>query len=201
MATGLGAALQRIKRAFHESQTTAVVELATPDATTLLGQAEAEINRKASEALAEIDRVTTKFGALEREVAALRPQVELWQRRLAGATTDALRVSAGERLLGVQKHLELKQNELEEARPEAEAVLKFMDEVGFNRDEALSETHCLQIKAASAAVRLRLAKAHDAFAMDEDGTQKLVAQAQDQIYRTAGEAEVREELAGIAPKK
>lgn len=198
MATGLGAAFKRIKEAFADTKPN--VEPTAPSAEKLLDQAEAEITRKATEALAEIDGVTSRFGALEREVVALCRQVELWERRLAGATTEKLRHGAEAGLANARGHLEVKQRELEEARPEAEAALALMDEVGFKRDEALSETQRLRIEAASAEVRLKLAKACDAWAAS-DGPQKLVAQAQDQVYRTAGEAEVREELAGIAPKK
>lgn len=198
MATGLGAAFQKIREAFADTKPT--VEPTAPSAAKLLDEAEAEITRKAREALAEIDEVTSRFGALEREAAALRPHIELWERRCATAKTDGLRASAERSLFDAQGRLEVKEHELAEARPEAEAALRLMEEVGFKRDEALSETQRLRIEAASAEVRLKLAKARDAWATG-NSPQKLIDAAQDQVYRTAGEAEVREELAGISSKQ
>jgi phage shock protein A len=179
----------------------------------LLDRVPEEVELRAQQVLDDINEALTAFAALEMKAQRYRDQAADWQGKAEQMAAQArglpdgaperqryeqLARSALVEKLKAEDLLAAVEREIAGARPEYEAALKVVEQVGFSREAALSQVERLRVANASAEARTRLARAQ------RDWTQAgspgaLLAEAQSRVDQTVARSRAEEELSGILP--
>jgi phage shock protein A len=179
----------------------------------LLDRVPEEVDLRAQQVLDDINEALTAFAALEMKAQRYRDQGADWQEKAeqmvarvrglpAGAPEqqryEQLARSALTEKLKAEDMLAAVEREIAAARPEYEAALRVVEQVGFTRESALSQVERLRVAHASAEARSRLARAQREWNLS-GSPGSLLADAQARVDQTVARARAEEELSEVVP--
>jgi phage shock protein A len=179
----------------------------------LLERVPEEVDLRAQQVLDDINDALTAFAALEMKAQRYRDQVGDWQQKAEAMAAEArkqpegsaertryeqlARSALGEKLKA-QDLMATIETEIAEARPEYEEALKAVEQIGFQRDTALSQVERLRVSNASAEARIKLARAQRQWTQD-GSPGAMLAEAQAKVDRAVARAYAEKEVEDALP--
>jgi phage shock protein A len=182
-------------------------------ADTLLDRVPEEVDVRAQQVLDDINEALTAFAMLEMKARRYRDQVADWQAKAESMAAQARGQAEGspertryEQLVRAALNEKLKaqdllaavEREVAAARPEYEQALKAVEQVGFDRETALSQVERLRVSNASAEAKTRLARAQRDWSRG-GAPGAMLAEAQAKVDQAVARAHAEEEVEGMLP--
>jgi phage shock protein A len=179
----------------------------------LLDRVPEEVDLRAQQVLDDINEALTAFAMLEMKAKRYRDQVADWESKAASMAAQARSQSAGtaereryEKLVRAALNEKLKaqdlltavEREVAAARPEYEEALKAVEQVGFDRETALSQVERLRVSNASAEAKTRLARAQREWTQ-QGAPGAMLAAAQAKVDQAVARAHAEEEVESMLP--
>jgi phage shock protein A len=179
----------------------------------LLDRVPEEVDVRAQQVLDDINEALTAFAMLEMKAKRYHDQVADWETKAASMAARARSQPAGsaereryEKLVRAALNEKLKaqdllaavEREVTAARPEYEEALKAVEQVGFDRETALSQVERLRVSNASAEAKTRLARAQREWT-HAGAPGAMLAEAQAKVDQAVARAHAEEEVEGMLP--
>lgn len=189
----------------------AVDNMATAQDT--IHQLDEAVEQHSQETLDNIDDALTAWHKLNADAERAKAEVAIWQKNATIAATKAkeqpegteerkklegLALNAIKRKQDAQTILDAYNKEIEEARPDAEAALKQIEQVGLQRETALAAGKRMEVAAASTDAKLKLANAQRNGSGAE--VKNLMNQAEDQITEMKARAKAANDINANLPR-
>jgi phage shock protein A len=172
-----------------------------------------EVDLRAQQVLDDINEGITAFAGLEMKAQRYRDQAADWQSKAekmasqARANTEGTperhkyeelaRAALAEKLKA-EDLLAAVESELAAARPEYEEALKAVEQIGFDRESALSQVERLRVSNASAEARIKLARAHREWTQ-AGAPGAMLTQAQAKVDESLARARAEQEIESALP--
>lgn len=179
----------------------------------LLERVPEEVDLRAQQVLDDINEALTAFAMLEMKARRYRDQVADWETKATSMAAQARSQPAGsaereryEKLIRAALNEKLKaqdllttvEREVATARPEYEEALKAVEQVGFDRETALSQVERLRVSNASAEAKTRLARAQREWSQ-RGAPGAMLAEAQEKVDQAVARAHAEEEVETALP--
>lgn len=179
----------------------------------LLDHAKEEIEQNAQETLDHVNAGLTYYGELTRKAEMLEKQVADWDAKSKAAASKAkaaadgspdkekwvkLTRSALEQKNKFVAELKVVQESVDAAKPDAEKALQMVQEIGFTREQALSDRETLLVANATAKAKQGLAKARQSWGAD-GGPGKTLDEARQKVNAAIAQARAGEMIADATP--
>lgn len=183
------------------------------DAETLLDRVDEEVEQRAQETLDNVNDALTYYGGLERKAEMLGRQVEDWGAKARTAADKAkgfaegssertkwtgLAKSALEQKAKFAAQLDVVNQALAVAKPDADRALQMVEDVGFTKEQALSQRDSLQVANATAKGKMALAAARQSWGKG-NGPGQLLTEAQTKVNEALARARAGELIAERTP--
>jgi len=181
----------------------------------LLQRVPEEVELRAQQTLDDINEALTAFAALEMKARRYRDQAADWQSKAEAMATqvrtqpegtaergryEQLTRSALTEKMKAEDMLAVVEREIADARPDYEEALKAVEQVGFSREQALSQAERLRVTNASAEAKIRLASAQREWA-SPGGPGAMLAEAQAKVDQAVARAQAEEEVQAALPPR
>lgn len=192
------------------------VEEAASEARTaevLLGRVDEEVNIRAQETLDQINDALTEYGKLQGRQTMLARQVVDWNGKAKSAADKAKSFAEGiperTKWMGLAKdalnqkakfaaELKVVEEALTASKPDADKALELVSEIGFTKEQALSQRDVLQVANATAKAKLSLANARQSWGIGS-GPGQLLEEARQKVSEATAKAMSSEQIEAAMP--
>lgn len=179
----------------------------------ILDRVDEEVEIRAQETLDDVNEALTEYGKLQSRETMLSSQVADWQQKATDAAAKAKKAKEGtpertkwgglarEALIQKAKfasQLKVVQDALSKSKPDANKALELVQEIGFTREQALSERDALQVKDATVQARLKLANARKSWGTGS-GPGQLLEEARRKMEEASAKAVATETVEAAMP--
>ena len=184
----------------------------------LLDRVDEEVEMRAQETLDSVNAALTEYGKLQNRQTMLTKQVADWDSKARGAAAKAKECPIGGCAVGptgrgkwekltkealVQKakfaaELKVVEEALAASEPDANKALELVQEIGFTKQQALSQRDSLQVANATARAKLQLANARKTWGTGS-GPGQLLKEAQQKVSEATAQALASEQIEAAMP--
>lgn len=179
----------------------------------ILDRVDEEVEIRAQQTLDDVNEALTEYGKLQNQQTMLQKQVADWDTKARDAATKAKTFPSGNpertkwesltREALVQKaNFVAKLNVVVEAvtaaKPDADRALELVEEIGFTKEQALSQRDVLQVANATAQAKLKLAQVRRTWGSDS-GPGQLLEVARQKVSEATAKAVASEKIDAAMP--
>lgn len=179
----------------------------------LLDRVDEEVEIRAQETLDEINSALTEYGKLQGRQTMLANQVSDWSNKAKNAAGKAKSFSDGSsdraKWIDLTKsaltqkakfaaELRVVEEAIAASKADADKALELVEEIGFTKQQALSQRDALQVSNATAQAKLQLANARKTWGSDS-GPGQLLEQARQKVTEATAQALSSEQIEAAMP--
>ena len=179
----------------------------------LLDRVDEEVEIRAQETLDEINEALTEYGKLQNRQTMLQKQVADWTDKAQRAVVKAKSCAAGttsrirwenltrEALTQKAKfaaELKIVEEAITASKNDADKALELVQEIGFTKQQALSQRDALQVANATAQAKVKLANARRSWGIGS-GPGQLLEDARKKVSEATAKAMASEQISAAMP--
>lgn len=179
----------------------------------LLDRVDEEVEIRAQQTLDDINDALTEYGKLQGRQTMLAKQVADWNDKAKSAADKAKGLGEGSqqrtKWMGLAKdaltqkakfaaELKVVEEAIAASKADADKALELVEEIGFTKQQALSQRDTLQVANATAQAKLKLANARKSWGEDS-GPGKLLEDARQKVSEATAQALASEQIETAMP--